>query len=171
MARAARGALEDPRFEGGDCAPHRLSIEISVLGPLTPADFALVGKLVDELHRLRREEPALQIGKVVPCRDGIVGGRLTSDDRRCTLIQVPLGTPFLAVQTRTAVDRTGAALRKVVAAAGPDAPALYATGSAGIGRDLTAVAVQLTIVTVIAVAAVVTLRRPAAEARATRGRS
>ncbi len=109
-------------------------------GPLTPADFDLVGKLVDELDRLRRDEPVLQIGKVVSCRDGIVGGRLTSDDRRCTLIQVPLGTPFLAVQTRAAVDRASAALRKVVDAAGPDAPALYATGSAGIGRDLTAVA-------------------------------
>ena len=40
----------------------------------------------------------------------------------------------------------------------------------GIHPDLTAVAVQLTIVTVIAVAAVVTLRRPDAQARAPRGR-
>jgi RND superfamily putative drug exporter len=105
--------------------------------PLTAADFALVGRLVEDLEKLRHDEPALKIGKTVSCRDGIVGGRLTSDDHRCTLIQVPLGTPFLAVQTRDAVDRTHQVLAKRMARAGPGAPKLYATGSAGIGRDLT----------------------------------
>src|SRR5262249_22397937 len=106
-------------------------------GPLTAADFALVGRLVEDLEKLRRDEPGLKIGKTVSCRDGIVGGRLTSDDRRCTLIQVPLGTPFLALQTRYAVDRAHQVLSPRMARAGPGAPKLYATGSAGIGRDLT----------------------------------
>src|SRR5207302_11479769 len=55
----------------------------------------------------------------------------------CTLLQVPLGTPFLALQTRAAVDRAHEVLAWTLAAAGPGAPRLYATGSAGIGRDLT----------------------------------
>ncbi len=105
--------------------------------PLTPADYALVGQLVADLEKLRRDQPALKLGKTVSCRDGIVGGRLTSDDRRCTLIQIPLGTPFLALQTRTVVDRASEVLARRMAQAGPGAPKLYATGTAGIGRDLT----------------------------------
>ncbi|MCI0458196.1 MAG: MMPL family transporter [Gemmataceae bacterium] len=108
--------------------------------PLTQADFALVGNLVDELEKLRRDAPELKIGKMVSCRDGIVGGRLTSADRHCTLIQVPLDTPFLALQTRNAVNRAHAVLKKKMGEAGKDAPRLYATGSAGIGRDLTTAA-------------------------------
>jgi RND superfamily putative drug exporter len=105
--------------------------------PLTPPDFALVGELVADLEKLRHDEPDLKIGKVVSCRDGIVGARLTSDDRRCTLIQVPLGSPFLAVQTRLVVDRAHAVVKRRLARAGPNAPMVYATGTAGIGRDLT----------------------------------
>ncbi|HYT93246.1 MAG TPA: MMPL family transporter, partial [Gemmataceae bacterium] len=105
--------------------------------PLTPADFVLAGKLVADLEKLRHEAPELKLGKIVSFRDGIVGARLISDDQRCTLIQVPLGSPFLALQTRDAVDRTKEVLARRMAGAGPDAPRLYATGSAGIGRDLT----------------------------------
>src|SRR5262249_12995220 len=105
--------------------------------PLTPEDFALAGNLVADLEQLRQEAPGLKIGKIVSFRDGIVGARLVSDDQRCTLTQVPLGSPCLALQTRDAVDRTREVLAKRMAAAGPDAPRLYATGSAGIGRDLT----------------------------------
>jgi RND superfamily putative drug exporter len=105
--------------------------------PLTPGDFALVRELVADLEKLRRDEPGLKLGRTVSCRDGIVGGRLTSDDCRCTLIQVPLGTPFLALHTRYAVDRAHEVLARRVARAGPGAPKLYTTGTAGIGRDLT----------------------------------
>jgi putative drug exporter of the RND superfamily len=104
--------------------------------PLTPADLGLVDRLVAALEQLRRDEPALGIGGVVSRRDGLIGGRLTSADGHCTLIQLSLATPYLAVQTRTAVDRAEAKLREVLTAAGPDAPRLYATGPAGIGRDL-----------------------------------
>jgi RND superfamily putative drug exporter len=105
---------------------------------LTTADLALVKQLVDDLEALRKEAPELKIGKIVSCHDGILGSRLTSEDKQCTLIQVPLGSPFLALQTRAAVDRAHSRLQKRMATAGPDAPKLYATGSAGVGRDLTA---------------------------------
>src|SRR5205807_3523179 len=54
-----------------------------------------------------------------------------------TLIQVALGTPFLALQTRATVDRAEARLKQRLAEAGPSAPRLMTTGPAGIGRDLT----------------------------------
>jgi RND superfamily putative drug exporter len=104
--------------------------------PLSEVDFALVKLFVEELEKLRKEAPELKIGKICSCLDGVVGSRLTSTDRHCTLIQVPLGSPFLALQTQAAVDRATAALRTKIKKVGLKAPRLYATGSAGIGRDL-----------------------------------
>jgi len=103
---------------------------------LTEADLALVKDLVAQLEQLRAEAPELGIGRAICCRDAIVGGRLTSTDKHCTLIQVPLASPFLALQTQAAVDRATRVLRERLRREGPDAPQLYATGSAGIGRDL-----------------------------------
>src|SRR5262249_48650406 len=91
----------------------------------------------DELVRLRQEEPALQIGGIVSHRDGLIGSRLISTDRHCTLIQVALATPFLALQTRQTVDRAEAVVKQRAAAAGRDLPRVLATGPAGVGRDLT----------------------------------
>jgi putative drug exporter of the RND superfamily len=104
--------------------------------PLTEADLELIGQLTDDLESLRIAKPELQIGKLCSCRDGLIGCRLLSADKRCALIQVPLGTPFLAVQTASAVDAAHQVLKKRMQAAGPGAPTLYATGSAGIGHDL-----------------------------------
>src|SRR5262249_60199489 len=53
------------------------------------------------------------------------------------LVRGPPGTPVLASQTRDAVARPRQVLSLGMARAGPGAPKLYATGSAGIGRDLT----------------------------------
>jgi RND superfamily putative drug exporter len=103
---------------------------------LGDSDFALVSTLVDDLELLRKQAPDLQIGKPCSYRDAVIGSRLISADRHCTLIQVPLGTPFLALQTQASVDRARECLEKRVAAAGRGAPRLYATGSAGLGRDL-----------------------------------
>jgi RND superfamily putative drug exporter len=108
--------------------------------PLTEADLALVKFMVDDLEQLRQQEPDLKIGKPVSCRDAVVGSRLTSQDKHCTLIQVPLGSPFLALQTQAAVDRAHQVLRKRLEQAGTNPPQLFATGSAGIGRDLTTAA-------------------------------
>jgi RND superfamily putative drug exporter len=104
--------------------------------PLTDADLELVARLVADLEGLRKAAPELSIGKVTSCHDGIIGSRLTSQDRHCTLIQVPLSSPFLALQTQAAVDRASEVLHKRMAAAGSGAPHLYATGSAGVGHDL-----------------------------------
>ncbi len=103
---------------------------------LTDRDFALVDRLAGELEHLRRAEPDLRIGGIASYRDLAIGKRLTSADGRCTLIQVSLGAPFLAEQTRVTMDRAEGRLRRLVAGAGPGAPRLFATGSAGVGRDM-----------------------------------
>ena len=103
--------------------------------PLTSADFVLVDKLIDEIEELRRD-PSLKIGNVVSHRDGLIGTRLNSADGHCTLIQVALGTPYLALQTRATLDRIDQQLRQRIAAAGPHPPRLLTTGAAGLGRDL-----------------------------------
>src|SRR5262249_19201707 len=93
--------------------------------------------LVAELNRLRAAEPDLQIRKIYSHRDPFLGARLKSADGRCTLIQVSLGTPYLALATRAAVDRAEGVLRRRL----EDAvlpPELYVTGPAGVGRDLVA---------------------------------
>jgi RND superfamily putative drug exporter len=105
-------------------------------GPLTDADFKLVDAFVGDLNQLRKDEPDLQIGQVNSYRDGFVGNRLTSKDGRCTLVQVSLGTPYLALQTRATVDRAEAELRERLATAGTNQPEVLTTGPAGIGRDL-----------------------------------
>lgn len=99
-------------------------------------DFALVDRLVADLQALQREEPELQIGKVHSYRDPFVGQRLVSGDGQCTLIQAALGTPYLALKTRAAVDRIEARLRERLEEAGDNAPSMLVTGPAGIGRDL-----------------------------------
>jgi high-affinity iron transporter len=89
-----------------------------------------------------------------------------------TVVKLPLG-PFFAVSSALmcalAISFAGAGIYELVAAGYvrprpvpfPEIPWM------GIHPDLTALAVQLTIVTVIVVAAVVTLRRPAEPAHAT----
>jgi RND superfamily putative drug exporter len=105
-------------------------------GPLNEADFKLVDAFVGDLNELRKDEPDLQIAQVNSYRDGFVGNRLTSKDGRCTLIQVSLGTPYLALQTRATVDRAEAVLEKRLATADNNPPDFLTTGPAGIGRDL-----------------------------------
>jgi RND superfamily putative drug exporter len=103
---------------------------------LQDADLALVDQLVADLNQLRTEEPALQITRVYSHRDPFIGKRLISADRRCSLIQVSLATPYLALQTRATVDRAEQVLRQRLRQAS-NPPTLYVTGPAGVGRDLT----------------------------------
>src|SRR5438046_825082 len=86
-------------------------------GPLTDADFRCVDALVRDLEKLRRDAPELKLGAVNSYQDGILGSRLTSVDRQCTLIQVPLGSPYLALATVTAVDRARDVAAKRLASA------------------------------------------------------
>ncbi|MFL5243733.1 MAG: MMPL family transporter [Gemmataceae bacterium] len=103
-------------------------------GPLTEADFALADQCVTDLNRLRTDEPDLQIVRIYSHRDPVIGKRLVSADGRCTLIQAALGSPFLALQTQATVDRLEERVLPLLS--GPNAPRLFVTGPAGIGRDL-----------------------------------
>ena len=107
-------------------------------GPLTADDFTLVDRMAAALTALMKAEPGLQITSVVSRREPLIGNRLVSADKHCTLIQVSLGTPYMATQTRDTVDRAEAAARPILTDAGPSAPVLYVTGAGGIGRDLIA---------------------------------
>ncbi len=66
---------------------------------LGPEDFALVDRVASGLNELSREQPELQITGVVSYREPLMGSRLSSADKRCTLIQLSLGTPYLATRT------------------------------------------------------------------------
>jgi RND superfamily putative drug exporter len=105
--------------------------------PLSNADFALADQMVADLEKLRQQAPELKISAISSYQDGLIGSRLTSPDQHCTLIQVSLGTPYLALQTQATVDRAQKVVQQRLAAAGPDAPRLFTTGAAGLGRDLT----------------------------------
>jgi RND superfamily putative drug exporter len=102
--------------------------------PLTGDDYQLVDRIADELQALAKEEPALQIAGVVSYREPMVGNRLISVDRHCTLVQLSLATPYLALQTRSTVDRAEKRIRPLLN--GASAPAVHVTGPGGIGRDL-----------------------------------
>jgi RND superfamily putative drug exporter len=103
--------------------------------PLSDADLAIADDLAVELNRLRQDAPELQIKRIHSHRDPFIGKRLVSNDGRCTLLQVSLGTPYLALQTRTSVDRAEQVVRQRLAGIS-DPPAVYTTGPAGVGRDL-----------------------------------
>jgi RND superfamily putative drug exporter len=126
--------------------------------PLTAADFALVDGIAADLQRLRQDDASLQIARICTYRDPILGKRLISGDGRCTLLQVSLSTPYLALQTRTAVD----AIDRVVSNLAPGAGLqVHLTGPAGIGRDLIAASANslesTTLATVILVVVILLL--------------
>ena len=131
--------------------------------PLTAADFALVDGLAADLLKLRQDDPSLQIGRICTYRDPILGKRLVSADGRCTLIQVSLGTPYLALQTRATVDAADECIRRRMAAggAGESPVSVHLTGPAGIGRDLIAASANslesTTLATVILVVVILLL--------------
>jgi RND superfamily putative drug exporter len=106
-------------------------------GPLTEADFALVQELAKDLEQLRHEAPDLKLGSVDSFQDGIVGTRMTSTDRQCTLVQMSLDTTFLAYATVTAVDRAEQVAQERLARSGIRGLQIFTTGVAGIGRDMT----------------------------------
>jgi RND superfamily putative drug exporter len=139
---------------------------------LTSDDFAFVDEIATDLLRLRQDDPSLQIARICTYRDPILGKRLVSSDGRCTLVQVSLSTPYLAVQTRTTVDTiqcrvgrgVGAHRAKMVGLEDSAHPAqvsdldVHLTGPAGIGRDLIAASANslesTTLATVILVVAI-----------------
>ena len=85
--------------------------------------------------------PDLKLGKISSYQDGILGQRMTSGDGHCTLIQVSLDTPLPgdrhADHRRSHRARIRAKMGDTLKEQANKALKLYATGSAGIGRDLT----------------------------------
>jgi RND superfamily putative drug exporter len=102
---------------------------------LTDADLALVERMVADLNTLKSEQPDLGIGRIYSHRDPCIGRRLLSADGQCTLIQMSLATPYLALQTQKAVDCAEARLWQRLSEV-EGGPRLLVTGAAGIGRDL-----------------------------------
>ena len=109
--------------------------------PLSDDDYALVDKLAMALERLRQARPELAISACTTYRHPLVGARLTSQDRRCTIVNVPLGSPFLALRTAESVDAIEEVVGKELAGS-VQPPEVYLTGHAGIGRDLTRAALR-----------------------------
>jgi RND superfamily putative drug exporter len=105
-------------------------------GPLTGADWTILDRCVGRLNELRTAEPELQITGIHSYKDAVIGSRLTSADRRCSLIQVSLATPYLALQTRATVDRTENVLQALLTDSTNDGLRVYTTGPGGVGRDL-----------------------------------
>ncbi len=103
---------------------------------LSQQDFQLVDTLIADLNQLRENEPALKIGKVESYQSGLIGWRMTSNDRRCTLIQISLETPYLATATQQAVERMDAKIRERLGGKMPDGLAIHTTVAEGIGRVL-----------------------------------
>lgn len=103
---------------------------------LDAVDFAFVDRLVSKLNEFRGDHPDWKIGTIVSHRDPFLGKRLVSRDGFCTLVQVPLATPYLALQTRQVVDLANQVLDKLIATESGDLPQVHLTGPAGIGRDL-----------------------------------
>lgn len=104
---------------------------------LTTEDFRCVDNIIADLDKLRKDAPELKIGKIDSYQGGLIGWRMTSADQQCTLVQVSLETPYTANATREAVQRMDAMVQKRLEVENITGLRVNATGSAGIGRDLT----------------------------------
>jgi putative drug exporter of the RND superfamily len=116
--------------------------------PLSEADLDLVHSSSTALEKLRRAEPELQLGAITCYRDPVMGSRLLSADRCCTLLLVSLDTPFLAHRTSDTVRKLEETLQPLLAAySQSDEHAatqfrMVTTGTSGMGRDLNEAAFQ-----------------------------
>lgn len=104
--------------------------------PLNESDDHLADTIVQTVRRLAQDEPTLGITHVAGYREPMIGHRLTSADRHCTLIQVSLATPYLALQTQATVDRIEEVVRPMLAPAESTGLRLLVTGPGAVGRDL-----------------------------------
>jgi RND superfamily putative drug exporter len=104
---------------------------------LTQEDFQLAEAIVKDIEQLRQTKPDLKIGKIDSFQSGLVGWRMISSDQQCTLIQVSLGTPYLAIATQQGVERMEEVVTRRLSSTKHDGLQVHTTGSAGIGRDLT----------------------------------
>lgn len=105
-------------------------------GPLQPPDIAKLDRGVSALKTLAREEPKLQIGKILYEKEPVIGKKLKSIDEKCSLVQVFLATPYMANQTRISVDRAEKVFREQFPTSPDESVEILVTGIAAIGRDL-----------------------------------
>jgi RND superfamily putative drug exporter len=104
--------------------------------PLTETDTEFVEKLAGHVRTTAQEHPDLQIKSILTPADPFIGSRLISADRACALIQVSLGTPYLAFKTVDAVEQLEKKAKAFHEEEGTAGLNLYLTGPAGVGRDL-----------------------------------
>lgn len=125
---------------------------------LTDADREFVEHLGHVVNDLAHAEPKLQLKSVVTPADPLIGSRLVSADGKCALVQVSLGTPYLAMQTVATVERIQSRLQEEFTQRAPGGLNLALTGAAGVGRDLVKTATSsldlTTIATVLLVIAI-----------------
>jgi len=105
-------------------------------GALQAADSLKLDKAVSALRALAKEEPKLQIGKILYEKEPVIGKKLKSQDERCSLVQVFLATPYMANQTRVSVDRAEQVFRSNLPIDPNEPLEIITTGIAAIGRDL-----------------------------------
>ncbi|MCY2941992.1 MAG: MMPL family transporter [Planctomycetota bacterium] len=105
-------------------------------GPFSPEDYVYLDKAVTAIKQLAKDEPDLQIGKVLYEKEPVIGKKLKSIDETCTLVQVFLATPFMANQTRLTVDKAEKVFREHFPTQEGGAVQIKVTGIAAVGRDL-----------------------------------
>lgn len=104
-------------------------------GPLTAADLACVDQLTQALKQAAQDEPESVLGAVTSHRDPLIGPRLVSDDRRCTLVMASVETSFTAMRTAEFVNDVEERVQSILKAR-PAGLQVSFTGPAAIGRDL-----------------------------------
>jgi len=105
-------------------------------GAFTAEDYDYLDQAVTSIKQLAKDEPDLQIGKVLYEKEPVIGKKLKSIDETCTLVQVFLATPFMANQTRLTVDKAEKVFREHFPTQEGGAVQIKVTGIAAVGRDL-----------------------------------
>ncbi|MSR30557.1 MAG: MMPL family transporter [Gemmataceae bacterium] len=105
-------------------------------GPLEALDYSFLDRAVTALRKLAVAEPNLQIGKILYEKDPIIGKKLVSENKSCSLVQVFLATPYMANQTRQTVDRVEKVFRENFPTEVNGPVRVMVTGLAAVGRDL-----------------------------------
>ncbi len=99
---------------------------------LQSSDLQIVDGAIAKLRKLQTDEPNPSISQIGSYREGPVGSRLIAEDKRCVLVPISLATPYLAIQTRDALNEVETLLQATV----PANLQWTISGAAGVGRDL-----------------------------------
>ncbi|QVL30637.1 MMPL family transporter [Telmatocola sphagniphila] len=103
---------------------------------LQPEEFRYVDTVITQLRKLQSTDSALGITQIASYKEGPIGARLISNDKKCVLVPISLATPYLAHQTRVALNRVEDELRESETASPKSNLRWTISGAAGVGRDL-----------------------------------